>query len=108
MRVRSICVAVLLLPLLVTAQQRPVIPSLAETIDVSLVNVDVFVTNKAGERVRGLTKDDFEIFENGAKQPISNFTEYSSNAEASIQAESKPAAPAPAPAPAASLQKRTL
>src|SRR4051812_3255894 len=77
MRVRRICVAVLLLPLLVTAQQRPVIPSLAETIDVSLVNVDVFVTSKSGERVRGLTKDDFEIFENGNRQPISNFAEFS-------------------------------
>jgi len=27
--------------------------------------------------VRGLTKDDFEIYENGVKQPITNFAEYS-------------------------------
>jgi len=50
-------------------------PRVGETIDVSIVNVDAVVTDKQGNRVRGLTRDDFEIFENGKLQPITNFTE---------------------------------
>jgi VWFA-related protein len=61
-------------------QQMP-LPAMGETIEVSIVNVDVFVTNKAGKRIQGLTRDDFEVFENGVKQPLTNFAEYmSSNA----------------------------
>lgn len=52
-------------------------PPLSETIEVNIVNIDVFVTDKQGNRVRGLTQNDFEVFENGARQPISNFAEYS-------------------------------
>ncbi|HYO78982.1 MAG TPA: hypothetical protein VE010_21140 [Thermoanaerobaculia bacterium] len=51
-------------------------PRLGETIDVSIANVDVFVTDRAGNRVRGLTRDDFEIYENGLRKEISNFAEY--------------------------------
>ncbi|HEY4640750.1 MAG TPA: VWA domain-containing protein [Thermoanaerobaculia bacterium] len=50
-------------------------PKLGETIDVSVVNIDAIVTDHQGNRVRGLTKDDFKIFENGKSQPISNFSE---------------------------------
>jgi VWFA-related protein len=52
------------------------IPHLGETVDVSIVNVDVFVTDARGNRVRGLTPGDFEIYENGKLQPVSNFAEY--------------------------------
>ncbi|MEA2162620.1 MAG: hypothetical protein QOK37_747 [Thermoanaerobaculia bacterium] len=44
----------------------------SETIDVRVVNVDVTVTSKSGP-VRGLTRDDFEIFEDGRRQTITNF-----------------------------------
>ena len=73
--------ALLMLPLVAAAQQKPAIPGIGATIEVSIVNVDVFVTDKAGHRVRGLTKDDFEIFENGVKQPITNFAEYEEQRE---------------------------
>src|SRR5216684_7915282 len=46
--------------------------SLTEKIDVSLVNVDVTVTSH-GTPARGLTRDDFQVFEDGVAQPISNF-----------------------------------
>ena len=55
------------------------LPTLGETIEVSIVNVDVFVTDKAGKRIHGLTKDDFEILENGVRQPLTNFAEYVSS-----------------------------
>ena len=46
---------------------------LVEKIEVSVVNVDVTVTDRHGNPVHGLTRDDFEIFEDGVIQPISNF-----------------------------------
>lgn len=56
------------------------IPSLGETIEIAIVNVDVVVTDRDGKRVRGLTKDDFEIYENGQAQPLSHFAEYRDDA----------------------------
>ncbi|MEK6373388.1 MAG: VWA domain-containing protein [Acidobacteriota bacterium] len=82
MRLRLLALAALLL---VGAADRPKqqpqapLPTLGETIEVSIVNVDVFVTDKAGNRVRGLTPADFDVFENGAKQPITNFAEYANS-----------------------------
>src|SRR3954453_11900939 len=46
---------------------------LVEKIDVSVVNVDVTVTDRRGQPVPGLSRSDFEIFEDGKPQPISNF-----------------------------------
>ena len=71
-------VAMVSLFFLVAATPQPRIPQLGETMEVSIINVDVFVTDKAGNRVRGLTREDFEIYENGKLQPISNFAEYTS------------------------------
>lgn len=82
-------------------QQRPEIPRLSgETVDVSIVNIDVVVTEKSGKRVTGLTKNDFQIVEDGRPQPISNFAEYRDDNEVSIGASSveasgSTAAPAP-------------
>jgi VWFA-related protein len=101
MRMRTFYGALLLLPLIAAAQQKPSIPGIGETIEVSIVNLDVFVTNKAGERVRGLTRDDFEILENGVKQPISNFAEYGGEAQPET-ATGTAATQAPPP------QKRTI
>src|SRR5687768_16681677 len=44
-----------------------------ETINVRVVNVDVYVTDKQGNRVRGLQQEDFEIRENGKPIQITNF-----------------------------------
>lgn len=44
-----------------------------DTIDVSLVNVDVYVTDKQGNPVTGLRAEDFEILEDGTPMPITNF-----------------------------------
>jgi VWFA-related protein len=44
-----------------------------ETVTVNVVNVEVFVTDKKGNRVTGLTKDDFELFENKRPMAITNF-----------------------------------
>ncbi|HMC23590.1 MAG TPA: VWA domain-containing protein [Thermoanaerobaculia bacterium] len=57
-------------------QQQPTeIPKLTETIDIRVINVDVVVTDKKGNPVTGLTKDDFQLYENGVPKNISNFFE---------------------------------
>jgi len=50
-------------------------PRLVETMEVTVVNVDVVVTDKSGKRITGLTQDDFEIFDRRKKQVITNFSE---------------------------------
>jgi VWFA-related protein len=46
--------------------------SLTEKIEVSLVNVDVTVTSH-GSPAHGLTRDGFQVFEDGIAQPLTNF-----------------------------------
>ncbi len=46
--------------------------SLVESVTVSVVNVDVYVSDKKG-RITGLTRDDFELFEDGRPMKVSNF-----------------------------------
>ena len=70
----------------------------AETIEVSIVNVDVVVTDRKGERVTGLTAADFEVREGGKVQPITNFAEYKSDVSG-VRAGIEPGTPAPAAAP---------
>lgn len=59
------------------AQQTPPQPAdlskLVEKVDVRVINLDVVVTDRKGNQVTGLTKDDFEIYENGVPKAISNF-----------------------------------
>jgi VWFA-related protein len=50
-------------------------PALTEVLDVRVTNVDVVVTDGRGNAVPGLTAADFEIFENGKPQAITNFYE---------------------------------
>jgi len=65
--------------------------SLTEKIDVSLVNVDVTVTSH-GTPARGLTHDDFEVFEDGIARPVTNFYAVE---PAAVTASSAPTATAP-------------
>lgn len=44
-----------------------------DTVDVQVVNVDVYVTDKQGNRVTGLTKDDFELYEDKRPVKVTNF-----------------------------------
>jgi len=70
-------------------------PKLTETIDVRVINVDVVVTDKKGIPVTGLKKDDFEIYENGALKPISNFYEVDNTKGVPVGPQTVEAAPSP-------------
>ncbi|HEV7922027.1 MAG TPA: VWA domain-containing protein [Thermoanaerobaculia bacterium] len=53
-----------------------------ETFDVQVNNVDVVVADRRGKPVGGLRREDFVVLEDGAPQPLSNFSEYSASASA--------------------------
>jgi VWFA-related protein len=68
--------------------------------EITVVNVDVAVANRSGP-VLGLTKDDFEIYQDGKRQDISNFMLYA-EAGAAVASKATPTpAAAPVPPPAA-------
>ena len=54
-----------------TTNQAPTPPTFPRGVDV--VTVDVVVTDKAGNPVSGLTKEDFTVLDEGRPQPISSF-----------------------------------
>lgn len=47
--------------------------SFAEAIEVSVVNLDVFVTDRKGQPLGGLKREDFEVYEDGKPVEITNF-----------------------------------
>ena len=53
-------------------------------ISTNLIQIDVTVTDKNGKVVTGLTADDFEIFENGERQRMSNFSFVSRTASGAV------------------------
>ena len=75
-----------------------------QSVEVSVANLDVVVTDAKGQRVPGLTAADFEILEDGKRKEILNFLE----AEAPELPGGEPvASPAPSPAPAPPGRPRT-
>ena len=75
-----------------------------DIVNVSVVNIDAYVTDKQGKVVTGLTKDDFQIFENGRPVEVTNF--YAVNEGKSVavddeekQAQATPPTPTAVPAP---------
>jgi VWFA-related protein len=62
-------------------------------ISTNLVQVDVTVVDKNGKVVRDLRPDEFEVYENGKRQDISNFSFISSVRDTSVEQPKKPAAP---------------
>jgi VWFA-related protein len=77
-----------------TPKQKPgEVQPLVEKIDVRVINLDVVVTDKRGNHVRGLKKDDFQIYENGIAKPISNFYEVASEPKTATASAGTTAAP---------------
>jgi len=88
------------------AAQEP--PTFRETIEVEVREVDVVVLDRDGNPLLGLTRADFELFENGRPVEIVNFAAYQETrpgpATATIEATepaAAPRAPADLPEPAA-------
>ncbi len=68
--------------------------SFADEIEVSLVNLEVVVTDKKGKPMAGLTREDFEVYEDGKLVEVTNFYSESgpagSNGTAGSKAETRP------------------
>jgi len=90
------------------AQDVPADESFSETIEVSVVNLDVFVTDKKGIPLTGLRKEDFQVFEDGKPVEISNFSAESGGAAPAAAVSVQPGAPAAATAPAVQDQRLRL
>ena len=86
------------LPLL--AQDPPTGEGFKDSIQVSVVNLDVYVTDKKGQPVTGLKKEDFQVFEDGSPVEISNFFAESRGTE--------PAAPAASAGPGPAAPERPV
>jgi VWFA-related protein len=81
------------------AQTAPTDTEFGERVDVNLVNVEVYVTDKGGHPVSGLQRGDFTLLEDGKPMAITNFAAVDRSA---TQPAVRPAAPATAvPAAAA-------
>jgi len=65
-----------------------------ETLEVRVIDVDVVVTDRSGKPVTGLTRDDFELFENGKRKEITNFLEINERAGAGAASGGTAATPA--------------
>jgi len=55
------------------APKTPELPPLAENVTVAVTNVEVVVTDSKGKRVPDLRREDFQVFEDGIPQPLTNF-----------------------------------
>lgn len=77
----------------------PPAPAFGEVVEVNVVNVDVYATDKNGGRVTDLKRSDFQVFEDGKPVEITNFEVVERGRP---QKEEAPA-PQPAPSPAAGL-----
>jgi len=71
--VAKIALGLLLVPASLAAQEPAPEESFAESIEVSVVNLDVFVTDRKGQPLTGLKREDFEVFEDGKPVEITNF-----------------------------------
>ena len=98
---RNVAVTVLFLSLSTAAIAQETFFS--EAIEVRITNVDVVVTGRDGKPVTGLTKDDFELYEDGIRKDISNFAEVRGGPLASL---TPGAQPAPGTAPAATTPQQ--
>ena len=74
MRVLALMLSAAAVSSFAAAQNVGPLPPLTAQVEVHVVNVDVSVTDRNGKPVTGLTKDDFEILEDGKLQTLSNFS----------------------------------
>ncbi len=87
-----------------SASPSSVPPSFGEVVEVNVVDVDVYVTDRKGNRVTGLKKGDFAVFEDGKAVDVSNFVELSAGAAPAVRETPSAAPPAAAGAVAADVK----
>jgi VWFA-related protein len=94
------------LPLTLAAQedQQPETPepigglTFIDEVEFTVVNVDVFVRDKKGHPVTGLTVEDFRLFQDGDPRKVTNFAAFSEEVVA-MRLAGAPVEPTPGPTP---------
>lgn len=94
--------AILVSPAVAAGPQEPPsgLPPLVRNVDVTVTNIDVVVTDKKGNRIRGLKRDDFEVYEDGQLQPLTNFFAVDGGKVVYFGDEAVPGTASPEPVPA--------
>lgn len=75
MKVGNVAVTLLVLVLATGASSAQDETFFSEVMEIRVTNVDVIVTGRDGKPVTGLSREDFELYENGVRKDISNFLE---------------------------------
>src|SRR5215210_4555419 len=73
--------------------------SFVESIDVRAVNVEAVVTDRRGNRIKGLSASDFQLFVDGREVPVDYFSEVVEGEVAAPKAGAVAPEPAASPAP---------
>ena len=86
------------------------VPRASATVELSLYNLDVVVTDADGKPVHGLTAADFEVRHGGRKVEVTNFSEFRSDLPepTAPSSEALPDGPAPSAAPSAPRPPRRV
>ena len=79
------------------ANAQPAAETFAETVDVEVVNVEVFVTDRQGRPITGLGREDFELRLDGQPMPISYF--YAAAGGRTVETATDFVAPSSTPSP---------
>lgn len=66
--------ALVLQPLTAQPDSEALDKPFGETIDINIVNVEVFVTDRDGKPVKGLDRDQFQVFEDGERMQLTHFS----------------------------------
>jgi VWFA-related protein len=69
----ALCLILAALAPSLSAQAPPTPDGFSEQVDVNVINVDVYVTDKNGRPVTGLRQQDFELRQDGKRVEITNF-----------------------------------
>jgi len=81
--------------------QAPSLTNFGAAVDVNVINVEVYVTDRNGKRVTDLKREDFTVSEDGKPMEVTNFAAISAAGRAAAAA-SQARAPQPAAGPATS------
>jgi len=78
----------------------PAPPSFGTTVEVNVVNVDVYATDKSGHEVTDLRQGDFQVFEDGKRVEVSNFEAMEGRRRGAETPPPSSSGPAASPSPA--------
>ncbi len=90
-RATSVLLALVFCGSAIAAQEQGAVPTPTIRVEVNRVNVGVIVTDSKGKFVEGLRREDFQIFDNGVPQRITDFSSIDTPGQVLLLIEAGPA-----------------